>query len=72
MKIRKILRLISLVMLIVAVGFVFYALSHPELGEVIYIGKFVFGSEQWRFCYKAYVLVAIALFFSSFFIKDKN
>ena len=72
MKARRILRLISLVMLIVAVVFVFCALSAPTLGKTIYIGNFVFGAEQWRFCYKVYVIVMVALFGISFFVKDKK
>ena len=72
MKARRILRLISLVMLIVAVVFVFCALSAPTLGKTIYIGNFVFGAEQWRFCYKVYAIVMVALFGISFFVKDKK
>ena len=67
MKARRILRLISLVMLIV-----FCALSAPTLGKTIYIGNFVFGAEQWRFCYKVYAIVMVALFGISFFVKDKK
>ena len=51
MKIKTKLRLISLIMLIVAVVFVFCALSCPTLGKTIYIGNFAFGAEQWRVCY---------------------
>lgn len=72
MKARRTLRLISLVMLIVAVIFVFCALSNPALGTTIYIGNFAFGAEQWRFCYKIYALVMIVLFGVSFFIKDRK
>ena len=72
MKARRTLRLISLVMLIVAVVFVFCALSAPTLGKTIYIGNFVFGAEQWRFCYKVYAIVMVALFGISFFVKDKK
>ena len=72
MKARRILRLISLVMLIVAVVFVFCALSAPTLGKTIYIGNFVFGAEQWRFCYKVYAIFMVALFGISFFVKDKK
>lgn len=69
MKTRKILRWISLIMLIAAVIFVFCALSAPNLGSTIYIGSFAFGAEQWRVCYKLYVVVMIALFVASFFVK---
>ena len=72
MRTRKTLRLISLVMFIVAVIFVFCALSAPTLGKTIYIGDFVFGAEQWRFCYKIYAFVMVTLFVTSFFIKEKS
>ena len=72
MKARKTLRIISLVMLIVAVVFVFCALACPTLGRTIYIGDFAFGAEQWRFCYKVYAIVMVALFGISFFVKDKK
>ena len=72
MKTKTKLRLVSLAMLIVAVIFVFCALACPTLGRTIYIGDFAFGAEQWRFCYKIYAIVMIALFISSFFVKDKK
>ena len=72
MKTKTKLRLISLIMLIVAIIFVFCALSAPTLGKTIYIGNFVFGAEQWRFCYKVYAVVMVALFGASFFVKEKK
>lgn len=72
MKTKTKLRLISLIMLIVAIIFVFCALSAPTLGKTIYIGDFVFGAEQWRFCYKVYAVVMVALFGASFFVKEKK
>lgn len=69
---RRILRLISLVMLVVAVIFVFCALSNPTLGNVIYIGTFKFGSDLWRVCYVIYTIVMVTLFCASFFIKNKK
>ena len=72
MKTKTKLRLISLIMLIVAIIFVFCALSAPTLGKTIYIGDFVFGAEQWRFCYKVYAVVMVALFGESFFVKEKK
>ena len=72
MRTGKTLRLISLVMFIVAVIFVFCALSAPTLGKTIYIGDFVFCAEQWRFCYKIYAFVMVTLFVASFFIKEKK
>ena len=51
MKIKIKLRLISGIMLVVAIVFVFCALACPTLGKTIYIGDYAFGAEQWRFCY---------------------
>ena len=72
MKTKTKLRLASAAMLIVAVIFVFCALACPTLGRTIYIGDFAFGAEQWRFSYKIYAIAMIALFISSFFVKDKK
>lgn len=71
MKTRRTLRWISLAMLIVAVVFVFCALSNPALGKTIYIGSFVFGAAQWRFCYQVYAIVMVGLLVTSFFVKDR-
>ena len=72
MKTRTKLRLISLAMFVVAVIFVFCALACPTLGRTIYIGDFKFGAEKWRFCYKVYAVVMVALFGISFFVKEKK
>ena len=72
MKTRKLLRRISLVMLIIAVIFVFCALSNPALGHTIYIGSFAFGAKQWRVCYAIYLLVMAGLFLASFFVKNQE
>ena len=72
MKMQPLLRRISLVMLVVAVVFVFCALSNPALGRTIYIGSFAFGAEQWRVCYAIYLLVMAGLFLASFFAKNQE
>lgn len=72
MKTKTKLRLISLAMFVVAVVFVFCALACPTLGRTIYIGDFKFGAEQWRFCYKVYAILMIAMFGISFFVKEKK
>ena len=69
MNTRKTLRIISLLMLLIAVVFVFCALACPTLGKTIYIGNFRFGAEQWRTCYKLYATVMLGLFVASFFIR---
>ncbi len=68
---KKILRIISLIMLIIAIVFVVIALSVPTLGHTIYIGSYEFGAKQWRVCYAIYVIVMAFLFVSSFFVKEK-
>lgn len=69
---RMILRMISAAMFVIAVVFVFCAVSAPNLGQTIYIGDFAFGAEQWRVCYAVYVIIMIALFIASFFVKDER
>ena len=72
MKARRTLRLISLVILIVAVVFVFCALSNPALGKVFYIGSIKIGADIKRAFYAVYAIVMVALFGISFFVKDKK
>ncbi len=72
MRKRKILRLISLGMFLIAVIFVFCALSNPALGRTVYIGSFRFGAEEWRICYALYALLMAGFFAASFFAKDKK
>ncbi len=69
---RTLLRIISLVMFIVAVVFVFIAVSVPTLGKTIYIGAYKFGAEQWRVCYGIYAAVMVILFIASFFVKKNK
>lgn len=72
MKIKRILRLVGLVMLIVAVVFVFCALSNPTLGSVFYIGSIKIGADIKRAFYAVYAIVMTALFAASFFVKNKQ
>ena len=67
---KKTLRVVSLIMLLIAVIFVFIAVTHPTLGRAIYIGPFRFGVKQWRVCYAAYLVVTAGVFIVSFFVKD--
>lgn len=71
MTIKTKLRIISGIMLVIAVVFVFCALSCPTLGTTIYIGDFKFGAAQWRVCYKVYAAVMTGLFAASFFVKKR-
>ena len=59
-------------MFIVALIFVFCALSNPTLGCTIYIGNYAFGAEQWRVCYAIYVILMVGVFVASFFTKEKG
>lgn len=72
MKTRKVLRLISLIMLIVAAVFVLCALSNPGLGRVFYIGSIRIGSDIKRAFYAVYVVVMLALIGTSCFVKGKK
>lgn len=72
MKTKSILRLISLAMLVVAVGFVAVALSNPTLGTVFYIGNLRIGADIWRAFYLVYVIVMAALFAVSFCLKGER
>lgn len=69
---KGLLRLIALVMLIVAVVFVFCALSNPALGSVFYIFGIRIGADVWRAFYKFYAIVMVALFVISFFVKKRQ
>lgn len=72
MKTGIVLRLISLVMLIAAVIFVFCALSNPALGSVFYISSLRIGADIKRAFYAVYAVVMIVLFGISFFVKRKK
>ena len=62
-------RIISLLMLVIAVIFVACVLSAPNLGQAIQIGSFRFGARQWRICYAVYAVLMAASFSASFFVK---
>ena len=72
MKLRIILRAVSLLMLIIAIAFLIFALSHPQLGAVFYIGDLAIGSDIWRSFYAVYTTIMVTLFGVSFFVKDKK
>ena len=65
MKTSTILRCVSLFMLIAAIGFVIYALHHPE-------GSFSIGLQATYMCYAAYIIGMVALFVISFFTNRKK
>lgn len=72
MKTRKKLRIISLVMLAGAAVFELCAPSPTLVGQTVWIGSFAFGAEQWRVCYRFYVIVMLQLFVLSFFVKEQK
>ena len=63
---KKILRIISVVMFIIAVLFLSIALTHPEFGTVFYIGSLRIDAAIWRVFYLIYAVVMVALFVASF------
>lgn len=65
---KTILRTISVIMLIVAIVFLVFALSHPEAGTVFHIGNLTIGSTVWKIFYIVYTVVMIVLFTVSFFV----
>lgn len=69
---KKVLRLISLLMLGAAVIFVGCALACPTLGTTVSIGSFRFGVKQWRICYFAYIILMVGLFAASFLVKNNK
>ena len=72
MKLKKILRAVSLFMLIIAIAFLIFALSHPQLGSVFYIGDLAIGSDIWRVFYAVYATIMVDLFLASFFVKNED
>ena len=69
---KKTLRIISGIMLVVAILFLFYAFMHPERGRGFYILGVPIGSNFWRAFYVVYTIVMIGLFIVSFFAKNRE
>lgn len=72
MKLKVIFRIVSAVMLTVAICFLAVALTHPELGTVFYIFGIPIGTQVWYAFYIFYLITMISLFVISFFIKSKS
>ena len=64
---RKTLRIISLVMLLVAIAFVIFAFLCMDVPIDL-----PFTTEQMRTFYKIYLVVMVSLFVLSFFFKKKK
>lgn len=69
---RKILRVISLIMLVVAVVFVYIALHCPTCTVPKHVLGFRTTLDMWKTFYKGYVVVMALLFFASFFFKKNK
>ena len=67
---KRICRVSAISMLLIAIIFVGYALTHPEAGSVFYIGDFEVGPEELQAFYKFYFVTMIVMFFASF-VKGK-
>ena len=66
------MKLISLIMLIAAIVFLAYALTHPETGAVFYIGSWAIGSDIWRTFYLFYTIAMVSLFVGSVYLSKKS
>lgn len=65
------MRAIAMFMLIIAVIYFLYVITHPEFGSVFYIGTLPIGSAVLQIFYGFYIIVMIGLFIGSCFIKSK-
>ena len=66
------LRLASLILLLIALIFLFCAVASPTLGHVFYLGPFRIAAEQRRAFYGLYAAVTAGLFLLSFFIRERK
>ena len=66
------LRLASLLLLLIALVFLFCAISCPTLGHVFYLGPFRIAAEQRRVFYRLYAAVTAGLFLLSFFVRERK
>lgn len=64
-------RIISILMILIAICFIVFAINHPELGGPIYIGNLKLNSDIWGILYGVYFCTTITLFVLSF-EKDNN
>ena len=66
------LRLASLILLLIALIFLFCAFACPTLGRVFYLGPFRIAAEQRRVFYRLYAAVTAGLFLLSFFVRERK
>ena len=66
------LRLASLLLLLIALIFLFCAISCPTLGHVFYLGPFRIAAEQRRVFYRLYAAVTAGFFLLSFLPQKRK
>ena len=66
------LRLASLILLLIALAFLFCAVSCPTLGHVFHVGPFRIAAEQRQVFYRLYAAVAAGLFLLSFLPQKRT
>ena len=66
------LRLASLLLLLIALIFLFCAVACPTLGRVFHLGPFRIAAEQRRVFYRLYAAVTIGLFLLSFLVRERK
>ena len=66
------LRLASLILLLIALIFLFCAISCPTLGHVFHLGPFRIAAEQRQIFYRLYAAVTVGLFLLSFFVRERK
>ncbi len=72
MKDGRILRWIAIGMLLVAIAFLAFALTHPEAGRVFYVFGLRIGTGVWQVFYIAYAAVTLLLFVASFLLGRRK
>lgn len=72
MKVGRILRRVALTMLLGAIAFLAFALTHPEAGIVFYVFGLRIGTEIWHAFYIAYAALTVLLFVISFLLRRSH
>ena len=66
------LRLASLVLLLIALVFLFCVISCPTLGRVFHLGPFRIAAEQRQAFYRLYAAATGGLFLLSFLVRERK
>lgn len=67
---KRVCRVVSISMFIVAVIFIGYCFLHPETGSVFYIREFRVGSAEMNVVYGIYAVTTVMIFCLSFVKKN--